>query len=202
MRIEIVIFIVAAGVIANMYYDGKLLKRALTYTKYYKMAGVVISALFVYYLIKKNPAGAKELISSSNEYIKYLPIDRNTTNMLSPILDFTAKNSWKNTEIGETRPIVSMNASEFSAPNPYSGGGRGGGNGKVKRSVSETKKKYVAARQQWYCGHCKNILNHTFEIDHVISLNNGGSNHVDNLVALCPACHREKTAAENMESQI
>jgi 5-methylcytosine-specific restriction endonuclease McrA len=41
---------------------------------------------------------------------------------------------------------------------------------------------------------------HTF--NHIISLNNGGSNHVDNLVALCPACHREKTAMENMESQI
>jgi len=29
-------------------------------------------------------------------------------------------------------------------------------------------------------------------------LQHGGSNHVDNLVALCPNCHREKTALESM----
>ena len=68
----------------------------------------------------------------------------------------------------------------------------------VKRSVSETKKKFVASQQQWKCGNCKNQLNHTFEIDHKIRLEYGGTNDINNLVALCRNCHGEKTARENM----
>ena len=32
-----------------------------------------------------------------------------------------------------------------------------------KRSVSESKKKYVAASQNWKCGKCQKILDATFE---------------------------------------
>jgi len=75
----------------------------------------------------------------------------------------------------------------------------GGNNGKtVKRSVSETKKKYVAAQQGWNCGGCKKQLPAWFEVDHKIRLDNGGSNSVDNLVALCRDCHGKKTAFENL----
>ena len=43
-----------------------------------------------------------------------------------------------------------------------------------------------------------NKLSHTFEVDHKIRLDLGGSNDVTNLVALCRECHGEKTAMENM----
>ena len=66
------------------------------------------------------------------------------------------------------------------------------GKNSVSRSVSETKKKYVASRQKWKCGKCGNMLDATYEVDHKIELQNGGTNHVDNLWALCPNCHREK----------
>ena len=68
----------------------------------------------------------------------------------------------------------------------------------TKRSVSETKKKYVAANQDWKCGHCKSQLDHTFEVDHKIRLEYGGGNDVQNLIALCRNCHGKKTASENM----
>jgi hypothetical protein len=68
----------------------------------------------------------------------------------------------------------------------------------TKRSVSETKKKYVASLQNWKCGHCQNQLNAWFEVDHKIRLENGGGNEVDNLIALCRDCHGKKTAMENM----
>jgi len=42
-------------------------------------------------LVKKNPRNAQNIIMGSNEYLKYLPVDKNATSMLSPILDFTAK---------------------------------------------------------------------------------------------------------------
>ena len=68
----------------------------------------------------------------------------------------------------------------------------------TKRSVSETKKKFVAARQNWHCGKCQKQLPAWFEVDHTVRLEHGGSNHVDNLVALCRDCHGEKTAMENL----
>ena len=74
----------------------------------------------------------------------------------------------------------------------------GSGGGTTKRCVSETKKKYVAAQQGWNCGNCKKQLPAWFEVDHKIRLDNGGSNHVDNLVALCRDCHGKKTAFENL----
>ena len=42
------------------------------------------------------------------------------------------------------------------------------------------------------CGKCGNMLDATFEVDHKIELQDGGTNHVDNLWALCPNCHRQK----------
>ena len=201
MRSEIVIGAIAIAAMANTYTEGALLRRALAAKKYYQMAGIAIGACFIFYMLKHNPLRARELISSSGEYMKYLPVDRNAVDMLSPILDLTANGSWAGAGAGHA--VVGLPS---YAPTAFSGGGAGMPRRqsleKVKRSVSETKKKYVAARQQWHCGHCKKLLNHTFEVDHMLSLNNGGSNHVDNLVALCPACHREKTSMENMESQI
>ena len=58
----------------------------------------------------------------------------------------------------------------------------------TKRSVSETKKN-IASQQDWKCKHCKCKLPAWFEVDHVTRLEYGGSNNVDNLVALCRNCH-------------
>ena len=67
-----------------------------------------------------------------------------------------------------------------------------------KRSVSETKKKYVASNQNWRCGKCQCQLPAWYEVDHITRLDNGGSNHINNLVALCRSCHGEKTTMENL----
>ena len=64
--------------------------------------------------------------------------------------------------------------------------------------MSETKKKFVAARQNWHCGKCKRQLPAWFEVDHTVRLDNGGTNDVNNLLALCRDCHGEKTAMENL----
>ena len=66
-----------------------------------------------------------------------------------------------------------------------------------KRSVSETKKKYVASQQNWTCNKCNQKLNHTFEVDHKVRLEYGGTNEVSNLEALCRECHGQKTSFEN-----
>lgn len=194
MRIEIMLFIVAGLIIANIYTDGKYLKMAMGWKKYYQMIGVAFGAFVLYILIKKNPLYAKNILMTSNDYLKYLPVDRNTSSFISPILDFTAKQNYGNGNDDYNYPIMQMNQPNMQQQNRVmNSGGKSS-----KRSVSETKKKFVAARQNWRCGKCTKQLPAWFEVDHKIRLEHGGSNHVDNLEALCRDCHGEKTAIENL----
>ena len=78
------------------------------------------------------------------------------------------------------------------------GGGGVGGVRSTKRAVSETKKKFVASRQKWLCNSCQQMLKSSFQVDHVQRLDRGGTNHIDNLVALCVQCHSNKTVLENL----
>jgi len=202
MRIELIIFIIAGFIIANIYTDGKYLKKLLTFKKYYKMAGVAVGALMFYLLIKYNPLRAQQIVSTSNEYLKYLPIDKNASDIISPILDFTSKHNFVNSQYSSldggnyNHPIIPMpeSSTERIGENRMMKSGKT----TTKRSVSETKKKFVASRQNWCCGNCKKQLSAWFEVDHIKRLEYGGSNHVDNLVALCRECHGEKTAMENL----
>ena len=193
MRIEIIIFLIAAFIIANIYTDGKYLKTLYSYKKYYQMAGVAFVALMLYVLIKMTPMRARQIVSASNDYLKYLPIDKNASNIISPILDFTSKQHFSQQQNQQYNyPIVSMQ--EQAAKQRLMRSGTKG----TKRSVSETKKKFVASRQTWRCADCQNQLNAWFEVDHKVRLDHGGSNHVDNLEALCRECHGKKTALENL----
>jgi 5-methylcytosine-specific restriction endonuclease McrA len=198
MRLELILILIAGFIMANIYTDGKYTKLLLSWKKYYQMAGVAFAALMLYILLKKNPLRAREIVTASNDYIKYLPIDRNTSNIISPILDFTSKQHFTNNQYNHPQgqqynyPIVPMNQQKAETRILNSG------KKATKRSVSETKKKFVAARQDWKCGNCKNKLPAWFEVDHKTRLEYGGSNHVDNLVALCRDCHGEKTAMENL----
>jgi hypothetical protein len=208
MRIELILFIGAAFIMANIYTEGKYFKKLLEWKKYYQMIGVAVGAFIIYWLIKKDPRKAKDIIVTSNEYLKYLPIDQNSSRIISPVLDFTGgalTGAGISNELGgqqhTTNPIMNM----FSSTPPEENRQRvqenrmmQSGKKSTKRSVSETKKKYVAARQNWRCGDCNNQLTAWFEVDHKIRLEYGGSNHIDNLVALCRECHGKKTTIENL----
>ena len=69
---------------------------------------------------------------------------------------------------------------------------------KVKRNVTNGQKKYVASIQKWKCGHCKKLLDASYEVDHILALYKGGTNELDNLVALCRNCHGMKTMKERL----
>ena len=195
MRIELIIFGITAFLIANVYTDGKYWKLLQTNQKYYKMAGIALGGLMMYVLFKKFPSKANDILRGSNEYIKYLPIDRETSSMLSPILDFTAKQNIRNSGDDYAFPVSGIPPhNEDNNINRIVNSGKKA----TKRSVSETKKKFVASRQNWKCGDCGEQLSAWFEVDHKIRLEYGGSNHVDNLVALCRECHGRKTTMENL----
>lgn len=69
-----------------------------------------------------------------------------------------------------------------------------------KRAVNGYTKRIVASKQEWKCLHCKQMLQASFEVDHILALSNGGSNEEENLVALCRNCHGEKTFLERTKS--
>jgi hypothetical protein len=79
--------------------------------------------------------------------------------------------------------------------------GSSGSGTREKRNVSGLLKKKIAASQQWKCGACAALLDETYEVDHKLALFQGGTNEPDNLVALCPNCHRHKTVEERLGAQ-
>jgi len=200
MRIEIILFLITAGLIGNIYTDGVFLKKLLSFKKYYQMAGIAFGGIMIWWLLKKNPHKAHEMIATSHEYLKYLPIDQNVSNIISPILDFTSKQNYSSqipngtTDTGGSYSMMNMLLPQDGGAGRMMQSGKKG----TKRSVSETKKKYVASRQNWKCGDCGEQLSAWFEVDHKIRLEYGGSNHIDNLVALCRECHGKKTTIENL----
>lgn len=64
------------------------------------------------------------------------------------------------------------------------------------RSLSEPEKKVVAARQQWRCSNCRNILPAAYQVDHTVALCDGGADDISNCTAMCANCHAEKTQHE------
>jgi hypothetical protein len=195
MRLEILIFGITGFLLYNIYYDGKYTKVLLAYKKYYKMALIGGLALCFYIMIKRNPLQTKNMLLYTNNMIKYMPIDKSSMDMISPIFDLSTKgNGFMEGLNSELNPGYNYNPVLVSQQQRNMLTGQK----PVKRSVSETKKKYVASMQDWKCGQCNKKLTHTFEIDHKIRLEHGGGNDVTNLVALCRECHGEKTAMENM----
>ena len=191
MKIELIIFGITAFLLYNTYHDGKYSKLFVGWKKYIQMATIGLVGLSLYIMIKRNPLHSKNLLLCANNAIKYMPIDKSSIDMISPIFDFTSRNqgfgfmeSSQSDELNQERRILSS--------------GQNYGQKATKRSVSETKKKYVASNQDWKCGHCGSRLNAWFEVDHKIRLEHGGGNDVNNLIALCRDCHGKKTAMENM----
>lgn len=204
MKLELIIFGITGLLILNTYYEGKYSKFIFKWKKYIQMGTIFFVGLSIYLLFKKNPIQSKNFLLYANNAVKYMPIDRYSKDIISPIFDLTSKsNSFMEGFNQENNPY--NNTHENSNFNLNNGGGGmqrlvnpGQGQKATKRSVSETKKKFVASNQQWLCGECKKQLNAWFEVDHKVRLEHGGGNEVGNLVALCRECHGKKTAMENM----
>jgi hypothetical protein len=214
VKAEYIVFLVAAFLIVNTYYDGHLMKMFQSNQKWMKMAMFAFAGLSLFLFLRRNPENSRQLMVHANDIIKYMPISKGTADMITPFFDMTGGPSGgpspndggaMSGAIGGQTSGASGSAigramsSAMGAPSSQGGGASerrilNSGKNSSKRSVSETKKKYVAAQQGWKCGDCQRQLPAWFEVDHVIALEHGGSNHVDNLVALCRDCHGKKTA--------
>tara|TARA_B100001057_G_C22625609_1_gene862349 strand:- start:179 stop:598 length:420 start_codon:yes stop_codon:yes gene_type:complete len=71
-------------------------------------------------------------------------------------------------------------------------------NKRNKRNINNNVKKFVAANQKWKCSSCNNLLDASYEIDHIIPLYKNGSNDINNLQALCRNCHGNKTIIDSL----
>ena len=174
MRFELWVLLVTVFFIFNAYYDNYFFSLYQKNKKIIQIACYVLIGLAVVYFFKSNPKKSKEMVHNASNLLKFLPIDRNATNLINPIVNYC-----------DDEPESSVNRITSS------------GKTSSKRSVSETKKKWVASHQNWKCKECSEMLPAWFEVDHVVRLADGGTNDVDNLVAYCRSCHGKKTMMEN-----
>jgi len=196
MGIEKWIFIITVFLMVDTYYDRKYTQWLLSGKKYYKMITYGMVGLSLYVFIKKHPVESRGMVTNAADIVKYLPIDSNTTDLLTPIFDFTNMNSKLNKyQEGFQTNLMGGGLQQTPQMNRMMGSGIS----TTKRSVSETKKKYIASQQGWKCATCGNQLTHTYEVDHKVDLRFGGSNHVTNLRAQCVGCHKEKTVEHKLQ---
>ena len=84
-----IIFAITTFLVANTYYDGKYTKMLTFSKKYVQMATYTFVGLSLYLLIKRSPHETKSILSHANTLIRYMPIDKDTTDLISPLFDFT-----------------------------------------------------------------------------------------------------------------
>lgn len=67
-----------------------------------------------------------------------------------------------------------------------------------RRRLTASERMYVAAQQKWTCKRCNQMLDYTFEVDHIEMFSVRQNSESNNLQALCCKCHRIKTREDMM----
>ena len=196
MKQELIFLGITGFIALNVYYDGKYTKMIMGWKKHFKIISVCGFFLIMYLFMKKHPNDYVSLLTNVNGMIKYLPIDKQSADMITPLLHATTGQAVHYA----TPQFKRMMNSGYQTPTHDTLGMQQVKQGARmhNRSVSPVKKKYIASLQQWCCASCKSQLDAWFEVDHKIRLDQGGSNHVSNLEALCRNCHGKKTGMESL----
>lgn len=184
-KLEIIIFAITGFLAVNAYYDNYYLQKIKSYKKYFEVSMYLFLGFSFYLMIKKNPYQTKNMISQASNMVKFLPVNREAFDAVTPLFNLTGNALPDQREQYQEQRILQSGGNNFQNQNKA-----------TKRSVSETKKKWVASQQNWHCNHCSKQLPAWFEVDHKVRLEYGGSNNVENLEALCRDCHGKKTAME------
>jgi hypothetical protein len=220
MNVRVVIVLATLFFVYSAWRGGSVLSMLALggagWGRYLRMALYGFIGLSLYQFVSRHPGQSASLLYHAQELIKYIPIDKQAGAMLTPVFNFArdtgavrgvmegmtgrgsggvggAREPWAAGDVHLARaPTAAMDVSPQTKRMLNSGGAPGA---TTNRSVSGTKKKFVAARQKWHCAGCGAMLDHTFEVDHIQELQYGGTNHVDNLEALCRNCHGKKTVS-------
>ena len=100
--------------------------------------------------MKRHPGESKNMFMHASDLVKYMPIEKNTSDMLGPLFDLTNLH----TKLTSHMPSPSYNQINTPQMKRMVNSGKN----THSRSVSETKKKYVASEQKWKCGYCGDML--------------------------------------------
>ena len=131
MRYGLIILAITVFMIYNTYHDGIYLKKLYSYKKQYTMIMYGFIGLCAYLFIKKHPNESNSMMVYANDIVKYMPIDKESMDLMSPLLDLTTKGIGVNLNKEDTPQFKRM---------MNSGGNNYARQNTVKRSVSETKK--------------------------------------------------------------
>eukprot|EP01124_Arcella_intermedia_P013318 TRINITY_DN19734_c0_g1_i1.p1 TRINITY_DN19734_c0_g1~~TRINITY_DN19734_c0_g1_i1.p1 ORF type:complete len:717 (+),score=218.47 TRINITY_DN19734_c0_g1_i1:61-2211(+) len=155
-----------------------------------------------------------ELLLDKLKATRVIELDKESVNLISlNSLDLFIKSYSKRmslfTRLYDTIHMLKWGNTP-ATPKSKSTGGGGAGRGKSlppnpnearKRTLTAADKKYVAALQKWLCAWCGQILPSRFEVDHIIQHATGGTDCAENLQALCPNCHADKTEKDRQISR-
>ena len=129
MKIEFIIILITGFIVMNIYHDGKYFKMIKEWKKYYQMGLYGFLGLSLFIFIRKYPLQGKELCSHAHNFIKFMPMDKESGDFLTPIFKMSSNNFNHNISPQFKRMMNS---------------GVGNSN-TVKRSVSETNKKIYSS---------------------------------------------------------
>ena len=91
MKFELLLFSITVFFIVNTYYDGKYMLIIKSWKKYYQMAGIAFVGISAYAFMKKFPTQSRSLFTHTNDLIKYMPIDKDAGDYLSPLFNMAQK---------------------------------------------------------------------------------------------------------------
>ena len=141
MKFEILIVVATMFLIANTYHDGKYVTLLKSWKKYYQMIGIAFVGLSSYAYIKKYPSESRGFLQSATSAIRHMPLDRETGDFLTPIMNITTKSLFgtgnMSTLQANPNPLGLKQEHVYS---PQQKRMLNSGGNSTKRSVSETKK--------------------------------------------------------------
>ena len=95
MNIRLWVIIICAVIIYNIYYDTNILKQFNKYKKYYKISLVIIFGLGVLKIFGTTSKLSYENMNTINQFIKILPMDKNSKDLITPLFNNYTKKGKK-----------------------------------------------------------------------------------------------------------
>lgn len=179
IRRSLLVVAICGILMADVLTGGALQRRVLSWKRYGQAAMIALVGLGLLLLVNKPGADKMSMMHTATGIVSALPSSA-TTQLISSGLGYM-----HDSPAPQASTPVGM-GSLVAQPT------------RVKRSVSEARKRAVAAQQDWRCAGCAEMLEATYEVDHVIELQDGGTNEIENLTALCRNCHGRKTLDQRL----
>lgn len=183
IRRSFLVVAVCAVIIGDILTGGALQRKAFTLKRYGQAVMIALVGLGILVLVNRPGADKMGMMETASNVVSVMPCSA-TTSMLKSGIGFMGGHA------------ATLNTRQIPNSGLHAGAGAGAGSSGLnvpKRSVSDARKKVVAAGQGWSCAHCHETLEASYEVDHVVELQDGGTNDVSNLMALCRNCHGRKT---------